>query len=130
MKKAAKQFVKELGKWFTRLPQSLRTSWYVCVFAQACDVFTSMLQQPPGIIETNVFARHPDGSFWVMHGISMKLMFGVEYFGASLLFYSLVKPYNKHLATIAAAIPVVYYAWGPFEAALSNFALHLGWGVF
>jgi len=101
----------------------------VCAWIQAADVVSSLSATPgSGIIETNPYARHADGSFWLYHGIVNKLLLMLFYlaFSASL-FYALRKQ-NKVAAQLVASAPLLWWASGTVGAVIQNLFLISGLG--
>jgi hypothetical protein len=116
---------KEEGLSFLLAPLAL------CSGAQAADIISSLGATPgSGIIETNPFARHSDGSFWLFHGIITKLIILALYlvFSAAL-FYALRKQHPV-AARIAASIPMLFWSFEVMEAVVGNVLLFAGLGRF
>lgn len=112
-----------LGKWLREL-RFLIPALAFCSLCQVCDVVSSMGATPgSGFVEANPFARHDDGSFWLLHGIVNKIV-NIALFGllSAILYYS-IKPADKRAATVAACVPFIYFGVECLIAAVDNWML-------
>ena len=120
--------MKSLWKWFRKYPSVAPAIW-LTTLAQLADIWTTSLGFPDGVIESNTIARHLDGSPWIVHLVVIKILWALFFGAFSWTAWACVKRFNRHLAEIAAAAPLLYFAWGALDAAVSNLAIHWGWLV-
>jgi len=85
--------------------------------------FVSSVRNIPGHPETNVFARHADGAFWLKHALINFGFVTAEYGLISAMFYVAAKPLGPRLRSFVTALPFLYMAYGHLNAAVGNFEL-------
>lgn len=109
----------------------LLASFIFCALCQVADIVSSLGARPnSGFYEMNPFARHADGSFWLSHGILMKVFFLLFYGAVAASIYLVTEKIHRRTAKLAAAIPLIYFAYMALSAAASNFLLFSGLGRF
>jgi cbb3-type cytochrome oxidase subunit 3 len=101
----------------------------LCSGAQAADVISSLGATPgSGLVETNPFARHADGSFWLFHGVITKLIILAFYLVFSAALYWAVRRQSRVAAQVAASIPMLFWAFEAMGAVIDNLLLFSGLG--
>ena len=109
--------------------KELLRAFVICAFAQACDIVSSLWFNPKtnGLAEANPFARHADGTFFLYHGIVLKTIFLGEFSLIALALYFALYRVNRTAAVIAAMVPLFYFAFNGFDAAVTNAFAYSGW---
>lgn len=96
--------------------------WYsawLWLLSNAVDMLSS-IPQVEGFQESNIYARHPDHSFWLYHAVCFTLVYFVMYLGVSLTLYHAAKGWNKWIAQLPAVYLFFPLTIGHFEATISN----------
>lgn len=93
----------------------------VALVAGLLDILSSLLPMPASMAESNPFARHPDGTFWLFHGLVLKGMGITQFALAGLVLYFLLRRLNGTWAKIASLAPLLYFAYCWLDAAINNF---------
>lgn len=81
--------------------------------------FTAQMQ------ESNPFARHFDGSFWLRHALITEGVFGLECLVASVGLYVGASALGPKWARFGACVPWLYYSWLHLDAAFMNFLMEI-----
>lgn len=106
---------------------TLTTAFVGCLLAQTADVLSSCLHFPDGVIESNEFARHADGSFDVIHGIVGKGIYMGGFSALTVLLFLIIRPASARWAAVLAVIPLIYFAFLALNAAEGNVMMASGW---
>lgn len=94
------------------------------VGATALDFITSM-GFPPGLSESNGFARHANGQFWPKHAFINNGFNTLEDVFISMACYIGVRKLSPAWAKFAAGLPWLYYGWLHLDAAFINIQYHI-----
>lgn len=92
--------------------------------ATAMDYLTSM-HFPPGVQESNPFARHVDGTFWLKHALVTDSVFSGMNIFLSLGCYIGARVFGKKAALFAAGLPWLYAAYLHCSAAFDNLLIEI-----
>lgn len=90
----------------------------------ALDYLTS-LNFPPGVQESNPFARHSDGSFWLKHALITDGIYTVESVLLSLGLYIAGRLYGRKFGIFLAGMPWLYAAYLHCQAAFDNVLIEI-----
>ena len=74
----------------------------------------------PGMMESNPFARHADGSFWLQHALVTEGFNTVETLFVSAGCYVGAGVLGPKWAKFAAGLPWLYFGFGHLDAAFTN----------
>lgn len=89
------------------------------VGATALD-YLSSLNFPPGVQESNPFARHSDGTFWLKHALITDGIYSVESVLLSLGLFVAGRFYGRKFGIFLAGLPWLYAAFLHCQAAFEN----------
>lgn len=118
----------DLKRWSRKYP-ALAATIVFALFGNLMDIWTTGLGMPDGIIESNPFARHTDGSPWILHLIAVKVIYCLSAALYTWIIFEVVSRFHKRLGEVLACIPLAYAGYTTLEAALSNLVIHWGWLV-
>lgn len=85
----------------------------------------SSLNFPGNFYETNPLARHPDGTFWFAHALTLEAFNLVQFTLASAILFVGASVLGKKWAKFAASVPWLYFGWVHLQAAFNNMLLHV-----
>lgn len=94
------------------------------VGATVLDIISS-LHMPPGFGESNAFARHANGQFWLAHAFinnGVNTLENVLISGACYIGFRKLEP---RWAKVAAGLPWLYYGFLHLDAAFTNVQYHI-----
>lgn len=101
----------------------------IALVAGTLDIVSTLLPMPPDMVETNPFARHPDGSFWPFRGVIVKGLWTAELALAGIVLYFCLRRLNETWAKVAAMAPLLFMSYHWVNAAITNVLISLGWYV-
>ena len=103
----------------------------ILTLANLLDVVTSLLGCRHGLIEMNPLARNADLHFNLYHGLVIKLVYTVFYFGVGAMGYGLFRRYDRRVAEAVGMLPMLLCAYAVLGAAFHNTVITClgGWYV-
>ena len=110
------------------IPKSLLVSFLFALDSQIADLISSM-GFGPGFHEMNAFARHLDGSFYLLHGVGNKAIYLMIFSVMATGIYLSLRPWDEEKAAAIATAPLLYYSILALLAVANNLMLHTGWFV-
>jgi hypothetical protein len=104
-------------------------SFCILVLGAAADVVSSCLHFPLGFMESNPFARHADGSFYLWRAVVGKVWFSCYFSIVSACIYATLARWGRHLAAIWASVPLLWFGLYSLFACFHNVLMATGWYV-
>ena len=105
----------------------VRKAFWICAVAQLMDVVSSIGAVANGFYETNPLTRWPNGDFYLLHGVMLKLYWLGVYGVMAWAIWEVTSPLPMRYRQVLTALPLLYLAWIGFDAATGNALLHLHW---
>jgi hypothetical protein len=93
--------------------------------ATTFDNITSMQIGSKNLEESNPFARHADGSFWLRHALITEGINTLEVIAISAALYLVVRTLGEKWAKFAATVPWLYYGYVHLDAAFTNILMEI-----